>query len=59
VSDRWAADRPHTLVVACSDGRLQEPTDAFFHHQLGLAGFDRFVLFFAVSVIFAQLLRRG
>lgn len=42
MSDRWAADRPHTLVVACSDGRLQEPTDAFLHQQLGLAGFDRF-----------------
>lgn len=39
---RWTADRPHTLVVACSDGRLQEQTDEFLHGQLGLAGFDRF-----------------
>jgi len=39
---KWIADRPHTLVVACSDGRLQEQTDAFLHEQLGLAGFDRF-----------------
>jgi hypothetical protein len=38
---RWAPDRPHTLVIACSDGRLQEQTDAFLTHQLGLAGFDR------------------
>jgi len=39
---KWSADRPHTLVIACSDGRLQEQTDAFLTHQLGLAGFDRF-----------------
>lgn len=39
---KWTADRPHTLVVACSDGRLQEQTDEFLHAQLGLAGFDRF-----------------
>jgi hypothetical protein len=39
---KWSPDRPHTLVIACSDGRLQEQTDAFLHRQLGLAGFDRF-----------------
>ena len=39
---RWTPDRPHTLVVACSDGRLQEQTDDFLHRRLGLAGFDRF-----------------
>jgi hypothetical protein len=39
---KWSADRPHTLVIACSDGRLQEQTDAFLAHHLGLAGFDRF-----------------
>ena len=39
---KWTDDRPHTLVVACSDGRLQEQTDDFLHVQLGLAGFDRF-----------------
>jgi hypothetical protein len=39
---KWLPDRPHTLVIACSDGRLQEQTDAFLTHQLGLAGFDRF-----------------
>jgi len=38
----WTADRPHTLVVACSDGRLQEQTDDFLHRHLGLAQFDRF-----------------
>ncbi len=39
---RWKVDRPHTLVVACSDGRLQDQTDEFLHGQLRLAGFDRF-----------------
>jgi len=38
---KWTPDRPHTLVVACSDGRLQEQTDEFLHMHLGLAGFDR------------------
>lgn len=41
-SSKWTEDRPHTLVVACSDGRLQEQTDDFLHRRLGLAGFDRF-----------------
>jgi hypothetical protein len=39
---RWTAERPHTLVVACSDGRLQEATDAFLGRELGLTQFDRF-----------------
>ena len=39
---RWTPHRPHTLVVACSDGRLEEQTDEFLHHTLRLAGFDRF-----------------
>lgn len=29
------------MVVACSDGRLQEATDAFLHSELGLSEFDR------------------
>jgi hypothetical protein len=39
---RWTEERPHTLVVACSDGRLQEATDAFLGRELGLTQFDRF-----------------
>jgi hypothetical protein len=39
---KWSSTRPHTLVVACSDGRLQDQTDSFLHGQLNLAGFDRF-----------------
>ena len=39
---KWTPDRPHTLVVACSDGRLQKQTDLFLNGQLGLEGFDRF-----------------
>jgi hypothetical protein len=42
VTGKWTPDRPHTLVVACSDGRLQVETDDFLNRQLGLAGFDRF-----------------
>lgn len=41
---KWSPDRPHTLVVACSDGRLQEQTDAFLHNHLGLTQFDRFYM---------------
>jgi hypothetical protein len=41
---RWSPERPHTLVVACSDGRLQEATDAFLHGPLGLVQFDRFYM---------------
>ena len=37
----WNPDRPHAMVVACSDGRLQEPTDAFLERELGLTHFDR------------------
>src|SRR4026209_2826528 len=39
---KWTGERPHTLVIACSDGRLQEQIDAFLTHRLGLSGFDRF-----------------
>ena len=39
---RWTPERPHTLVVACSDGRLQEATDTFLNRELGLTQFDRF-----------------
>jgi len=39
---RWTVERPHTLVVACSDGRLQEATDEFLGRELGLTQFDRF-----------------
>lgn len=41
---KWTPDRPHTLVIACSDGRLQEQTDEFLHRQLGLTQFDRFYM---------------
>lgn len=38
---QWSEKRPRTMVVACSDGRLQRATDAFLHAELGLAEFDR------------------
>src|ERR1043165_5819576 len=37
----WAPTRPRVMVVACSDGRLQQATDAFLQNELGLAEFDR------------------
>lgn len=41
---RWSVLRPNVLVVACSDGRLQQQTDAFLAHDLGVTGYDRFYL---------------
>lgn len=39
---QWSPDRPSTLVVACSDGRLQEATDEFLGGQLRVTRYDRF-----------------
>jgi hypothetical protein len=33
--------RPRTLVVACSDGRLQESIDEFLEGRLGVVDYDR------------------
>jgi hypothetical protein len=42
VSSRpWSATRPKTLVIACSDGRLQESIDEFLEHHLGVLDYDR------------------
>ena len=41
---RWTPERPDTLVVACSDGRLQEATDDFLARHLGVTRYDRFYL---------------
>jgi len=41
VEQRWSAARPRVLVVACSDGRLQEATDEFLERRLGVAHYDR------------------
>jgi hypothetical protein len=38
----WSPDRPNTLVIACSDGRLQEATDEFLAHHLHVTRYDRF-----------------
>lgn len=37
----WEPERPHILVAACSDGRLQEATDAFLSRALGIQHYDR------------------
>lgn len=41
---RWEPDRPRILVAACSDGRLQEATDAFLARALGVRQYDRLYL---------------
>lgn len=38
---RWNQNRPRSLVVACSDGRLQENLDEFLHAHLGITHYDR------------------
>lgn len=42
VSGKWSPARPNVLVVACSDGRLQEATDLFLATELGIVRYDRF-----------------
>lgn len=37
----WTDARPRVLVVACSDGRLQEATDAFLRDALDVHRYDR------------------
>ena len=39
---RWTPARPNALVVACSDGRLQEATDAFLIREFKINRYDRF-----------------
>jgi len=38
---RWNDERPRVLVVACSDGRLQEITDEFLLRERGITRYDR------------------
>lgn len=40
----WNSDRPHILVVACSDGRLQENLDEFLDDRLQVSRYDRLYL---------------
>jgi hypothetical protein len=39
---RWTPARPNALVIACSDGRLQEATDAFLAREFKITRYDRF-----------------
>lgn len=43
-SSHWSPARPGTLVVACSDGRLQQAVDAFLRGTLGITDYDRLYL---------------
>lgn len=38
----WSPQRPKALVIACSDGRLQEATDAFLAREFQITRYDRF-----------------
>jgi len=40
----WNPERPHILVVACSDGRLQENLDEFLDDRLQVKRYDRLYL---------------
>ena len=42
IANRWSSARPNVLVIACSDGRLQEATDVFLANELGIVRYDRF-----------------
>ena len=37
----WRENRPRSLVVCCSDGRLQNSIDDFLHNHLGVDDYDR------------------
>jgi hypothetical protein len=39
--EKWCVERPGTMVVACSDGRLQRSLDAFLKTDLGIHDYDR------------------
>jgi hypothetical protein len=43
-SGPWKRQRPSTLVVACSDGRLQENLDDFLSNALRITQYDRLYL---------------
>lgn len=43
-SSLWNENRPHILVVACSDGRLQLAVDEFLDTNLGVTSYDRLLL---------------
>jgi hypothetical protein len=43
-SDPWKPQRPTALVMACSDGRLQEPLDDFLFQALKITHYDRLYL---------------
>lgn len=40
-SRQWKGQRPETLVIACSDGRLQEEVDEFLQRHLAINHYDR------------------
>lgn len=43
-SRKWDDADPRTLVVACSDGRIQDATDRFLADHLGVSHYDRMIV---------------
>ncbi len=41
---KWNTNRPHVLVVACSDGRLQRAVDDFLTSRMNITDYDRLYL---------------
>jgi hypothetical protein len=37
----WSPERPSTLVIACSDGRLQQATHQFLAHHNNVTRYER------------------
>ena len=37
----WSLERPHILIICCSDGRYQEAIDEFLNAHLGINDYDR------------------
>ena len=40
-TQEWRIERPHILIVACSDGRYQQSLDEFLSRHLGVNHYDR------------------
>ena len=40
----WVRERPKVLVIACSDGRLQQATDEFLEREFRITDYDRLYL---------------
>ena len=53
---RWTPARPNALVVACSDGRLQEATDAFLAREFKITWGPRWARVTVYVIVFYAVL---